>query len=419
MIKASALYIVIIIALVIAVLCSALVATAYFYREEYQKKFRYDRLQNNLTSGINYLLAGSEGSTQNKTFSLFNNPEDSVTITRRQWGVYEMATCQAFIQHDTLFKTFSIANSIDSAKWAALYLIDEDRPLSVSGKTSISGNVYIPKAGIRTAYVDNKAYEGDKDFVKGHQYNSEKSLPPLNPSQIDELLSHFTDSTGRATAFRGDSVYNSFLNPTRVINLPKKAAAIADIKINGNIILYADTTLTIDSTATLNNTMVFARAIVIKSGFKGNCQLFATDSIRIEPRCHLEYPSAIGIIRTKNEKVATPPKLFVGNASQISGVIFSYDKEKSEVPIIISLDKNVIVYGQVYSQGTLSLKDGVKIYGSVSANRFLYQNSYSAYENYLINLEINSRKVSPHYLSGSLFPAASKTKKVLQWIEGN
>lgn len=419
MIKASALYIVIIIALVIALLCAALVATAYFYKAQYQQKSRFDRLQNNLSSGVNYLLASPENDISNKTISLFDNGDDSVTISRKSWGIFEVATCKAFIQYDTLYKAFSIGNKIDSGKWAALYLIDEDRPLSVSGKTAITGNVFIPKAGIRAAYVDNKAYEGDKNFVKGHQYNSERSLPALDTKMINELLLHFSHLRDKGESLEQDSVNNSFFAPVRTVSIAKKNATISDSKISGNLVLYADTTLTIDSTIRLTNVLVFARSIVVKSGFKGNCQLFATDSIRIEARCNLDYPSAVGIFRIEGNKVTGPPKLNIGESSIVNGAIFSMDQAKSEVPILVSLDKNVTVYGQVFSQGTLSLKDGVKIYGNVSANRFLYQTSYTAYENYLINLELNVRKLSPHYLSSTLFPVASQNNKVLQWIEAN
>src|SRR5437588_11830421 len=83
MIKSSSLYIVIVIALVIAVLCSSLIATAYYYRAEYQKKFRYDQLQNNLGSGINILLTTSDSTyRREKIFSLFNKGDDSVSLQK-------------------------------------------------------------------------------------------------------------------------------------------------------------------------------------------------------------------------------------------------------------------------------------------------------------------------------------------------
>src|SRR5947209_8220553 len=99
MIKASALYIVIVIALVIALICSSLIAVAYFYSSQYQQKFRHDRLINNLNSGINILLAGRESMyLEENTFSLLGRDEDSVSIKRLPWGIYNVGICKAFIE---------------------------------------------------------------------------------------------------------------------------------------------------------------------------------------------------------------------------------------------------------------------------------------------------------------------------------
>src|SRR5665213_2267594 len=105
MIKASALYIVIVIALVISLLCSSLIVAAYFYKTQYQQKFRYDQLSNNVNSGVNILLANNDTTyDKSKTFSLFGNYNDSVSLQKLTWGVYDLGISRAFIQKDTLYK---------------------------------------------------------------------------------------------------------------------------------------------------------------------------------------------------------------------------------------------------------------------------------------------------------------------------
>ena len=421
MLKASALYIVIIIALVIAVLCSSLIVAAYFYKIQYQKKFRYDRLENNLSSGVNILLAGTDTSfSSEKPFGLFNNDEDSVALKNIPWGVYNVGVAKAFVQKDTLYRISSMANSIDSSKWAAFYLIDEDRPFSVSGKTTIRGDAFIPKAGIQEAYVDNKAYQGDKRLIIGTRHISDKKLPALDQNRLSQLNKYFSqDAKSENTLPKADSVQQSFLLPTRFFNFKKEAQTIENIAISGNIILCSDTTVTIGSTTVLNNILVFAKAIVVKSGFQGNCQLFATDSISIQNNCLFTYPSCMGVLRFQSSTVSSQVKIAINESTEFNGIIFTYEKAEKPVKPLISIGKNATTKGQVYSQGILELKDNTEFDGSVFTSRFLYQNSFTKYENYLINTTINEKKLSPYYLTSGLIPVSGKKKKVLQWLEAN
>src|SRR6185312_6859899 len=210
MLRASALYIVIIIALVIGILCSSLIAVAYFYRSEYQKKFRQDRLENNLSSGVNLLLtATGQTFSKEQSLSLFGKDDDTVSLHKIQWGIYEIGTVKTFIGHDTLYKTFSMANTIDSGKWAALYLSDDDRPISISGKALINGDAYLPKAGIKEAYVDGHGYDGDKRLVLGKKYTSKKKLPSLDSAALLQLNDYF--SAKGDTIIDKDSIRQSFL----------------------------------------------------------------------------------------------------------------------------------------------------------------------------------------------------------------
>jgi hypothetical protein len=423
MLKASALYIVIIIALVIAVICSSLIVVAYFYRDQYQKKFRYDRLANNLRSGVNILLASTDtGYTAGKTLSLFNNDEDSVALKRSFWGIYDVGTVKAFIQKDTLYKNFTFANTIDSSKWAALYLVDEDRPFSLSGKTMIRGSAYIPKAGVQEAYIDGKAYQGDKRLIIGTRHVSEKKLPPLDANRL-KLIEQFAGEkpAGDNTFLKKDTVRASFSGPTHFVNFKKETKTIQDVYLEGNIVLFSDTTITIDSTAVCKNIMVFAKAIVVKSGFRGNCQLFAADSISVGKNCRFNYPSCLGILRFQASiaKNNTQAKITIGPNTNLSGLVFTFEKADNQLKPDISMAKHVKITGQVYSQGILELKDSTEVDGSVFTSLFYYKSPVTLFENYLINTTVDSKALSPYYLTSGLVPVATKKKKILQWLEAN
>lgn len=418
MLKASALYLVIVIALVIGLICSSLVAVAYFYRAEYQKKFRQDRLNHNLLSGINLVLTAPDPAYKEpQRIALFGGEKDSIIIQKKAWGIFDIATIRTFAQRDTIYKAFSIAGAVDSAKWAALYIADDDRPISLSGKTRIEGTAFLPKAGIQTAYVDNKAYEGDKRLVIGGKKISDKTLPALDNNRLQLLDSYFQQKGDSRNP--GDSINISYLNPTKTLDFKKQAYTLSNIRLKGNLVLRSDTVLTIDSSAKLDNVLIFAPTIIVKEGFRGTCQLFATDSISVAKNCRFNYPSCLGVIRSATGKFSGQAKITVGEASVIEGTIFTWEKTPGALKPVIRLSKKDTISGQVYSQDAISLKDGCVVYGSLYTKRFLYQNSFTLYENYVINAELNSRELSPYYLGSTMLPAISKKKKILQWLEGN
>jgi len=419
MLKASALYIVIIIALVIGILCSAVIVAAYFYRNEYQKKFRYDRLENNVSSGINILLAGADTSNSaGSVFSLFNNDADSVSLKRLSWGLYDVGIVKAFDQKDTLYKTLMIGHTVDSSKWAALYMADREYPLSLSGKTIIKGNAWLPKSGITEAYIDNKAYEGDKGLVIGHKYTSDKNLPPLDSNRLTQMALLFSGKRPGDSSINKDSICNSFLSDTRVFNMGKKIDTLKSVTLAGNVIIRSDTTILIDSSATLDNVMVFAKSIFVKPGFHGKCQLYATDSIGISQKCQFTYPSCIGIVSYKPSP-GLSPQIKIDSNTTFTGIIFTYKKYKGTNSTIIEIGKNVTISGQIYAQESLKFTDSSVISGSVFAGDLLYKKDFKFFRGYLIDAHFNVNLLSPYYLTSGLIPVAAKKKKVLQWLESN
>ena len=418
MIRASALSIVIVISLVIAILCSSLIVTAYYYRAEYQKKFRYDQLQNNLGSGINILLTTSDSTyKREKICSLFNQDNDSVSLKTVTWGIYNVGVAKAFIQHDTLYKTFTIGNTIDSAKWAALYIVDEDRPVSVSGKTMIRGDAYIPNAGIIASSIDTKVYDGDKRIIIGKKFDSKKILPYLDTIKLMELNKYF--SLKGDSVLNTDSVKRSFLQPTKIFDFHNEVHALRHISLDGNIILHSDTTVIIDSTAHLTNVLVFAKKIVIKSKFKGTCQLFARDSILIEKDCNFKYPSCLGILCFNLEQNKINPQIKLDSNINFCGTIFTYQKIKGDMPPAITMGKNIVISGQIYSQGSVDLLAPGEVNGSLFTAGISYRNNYKYFNGYLIDVKIDSKSLSRYYLTSDILPVASKREKILQWLEGN
>ena len=417
MIRGSALYLVIIIALVIATLCSSMIVATYFYKLQQQRKFRFDRLENNLESGISIILSDSVYYPAEKIIDLYKNQEDTISIQKIPWGFYDLGVVKAHFQKDTLIKSFLIGSKQDSLKRWVIYLSDEERPLYVSGRTYLKGVAYLPKSGIKESYVEGISYEGDERLLIGQKQVSKETLPPLNINRLNFLEVNQSSFFNGDSSFNGISaISNSFLDQTRKFYFKNMIQIIRDISLKGNIILFSNNHITIDSTASLDNIIVFANSISIKSGFAGRVQMFAKETIIIEKHCVFKYPSAVGVIKQKTS-LNQQPRIALGDSSVFQGILFTYEKDKSDAQTLIDIGKDTRIEGEVFSRGMIRFKDGAVIHGSITANRVIYETNSTLFENYLVNTTINSELLSPYYLTSAVFSVASSKRKVLEWLD--
>ncbi|MBC7913521.1 MAG: hypothetical protein H7Y07_05290 [Pyrinomonadaceae bacterium] len=192
--------------------------------------------------------------------------------------------------------------------------------------------------------------------------------------------------------------------------------SVSGINLAGNIILFSENQITLDSTCTLDNVLVFAKSIHVSSGFKGRVQLFATESILVGKNCVFNYPSGMGVLKPDSES-NIQPKIVIGDSSVFKGILFSYEKVKSDAQTLIDIGNNVRIEGEVFSKGMIRFKNGATIYGGIKANRVIYETNSTLFENYLVNTTINTDLLSPYYLTSSIFSGISTKRKVLEWLD--
>ena len=411
MLKASALYIVIIIALVTAILSASLITTAYFYRTELQKSLRYDKLLNSIQSGTALLLSADYNEyAKDVSIELNGAQPDSIILHKERWGIYDLASVKSYTLGDTVKKAFFIAE--DSPDSVAVYVSDEDRPITVSGATQITGDAVLPKAGVKQAYVDGKPYAGKK-LVYGRIRTSQRNLPALDKGRLAYLERLLNDSTGNMLKLN-DSIANSFFNPVQVIRISSSQAFLQKVNLRGKIIVFCDTTLTLSNTVNLKDILVIAPSVIVEDGFNGSCQIFARDSVIAGKNTVFNYPSCIGIIRSSSTGIQ--PKITLGRGSKFSGALFNWESSRSNLQTLISLGKSAFVSGEIYVSGFIKMEKPVTIHGKVSCNRFIVQTPATLYENYLIDITINRSLRNKYYLSSALFAGSKTDRKILKWL---
>lgn len=407
--KAGALYFAIVIAFFIAIISAAILMLAAHYRNTYLKEIRFARLLNNLNAGVDYALMVPFKNEATTNIDLYADQSDSLIIARKHWGLFDLAIIKTFILSDTLKRAMLIGTTTDST---AIYMADEDRPLLLGGKAKLTGNVYLPKSGLKKSYVDGKPYAYEKMVYEGRILHSTRKLESVDQEILTLLQKRLAQSERQLPMLSEAKINHSFFEETLEFALAPKAQ-LKDVELKGNIVLYADSAITIAASSKLDGVQLYAPFIKIEEGFKGNCQLFATDSIMIGKRSKLSYPSVAAVIKTADAKGLA--QLSLAEGVDFEGVLLTYEAKRSPLQTLISLGANSKVKGEIYSVGLLQLTKGVVVEGKVSCHRFLMNFSGAIYENFLIDVDLNRKSRSTYYLSSRFFKSTTQNK-VLKWL---
>lgn len=412
MLKAGALYFSIVVAFFIAVFCASLIMLAAHYRNGYSKELRMIKLVNNLESVQARVLAVELGTGYGAyETDLYGDGLDSVSISKKAWGVFDLAVVKSFVFSDTLKKAFLTGMDKHSDS-VTLYLSDEDRPLSVSGDTRITGDVEVPKSGMRKSYAEGRAYSRD-DMVDGKIRDSGRKLKPLVKAYTAGLDMELEKSGILLRQLPEHDLQVSFLDS--VSRFRVRPDQVLKHSLSGHIVLYADSAVVLSSTCRLEGVLLFARSIHIEAGFKGNAQLFARDSIIIGDEVTLDYPSVVGLVA--EQKLVGQGKITTGKGLMFNGVLFAAMEGKSLLPLMTSFGESNTINGEIYTDGVVKMSKGFILNGKVSCNRFLMQTKVSLYENFLIDVVFNRRARSSYFLTSGIFTDKPGKSKVLKWLD--
>lgn len=411
MLKASALFIVLFVSLVIGILCSALIYSAFLYNIQVYDSIKHGKMNRNANSAINFLFS-QKGQVFNSIIDLYGDEEDSVYITNKNWGVFDVAVVKAFSGKYQSSKVLMYGYKGDSLSELSIYLVDQQRPLSVSGNTLIKGVAYLPEAGVKSAYVEGQSFSG-KTFVEGNIKKSSYSLPALDTILLRDLVKEISNPYIELSrnVDDQDTLWRSFNDST--IYISSSSSMYLNKKVlSGNIIVHSNQIVFISKDCSLSDILVTASAVVVESGFVGNLQIFVKDSLIIGSNCEFIYPSVAGLIKTDFKSKQSFIK--IGANTLFQGLIFSHQVIRDLKETLITTDIGSYIEGQVYSDGLLDLKKDV--FGSVYCNKFLLMTTSGIYENTLLNVRIDNSKLSRHYIGSSLLSSKNK-KSIIKWLE--
>lgn len=419
MIKAGALLYAMFLVVIVSIISSSFILVNYYNKSYVIHALKSEELFRDANSGINYGLAMHQQLPLDVAvdIDLYDDEKSIVKLEKTSWGAFYILTTIASWKNKSATKSALVGANINSGEKVALYLSDQNKPLSITGETKITGDCYLPKSGVRRAYIEGKSFVGNK-LINGQKRNSNKELPSINENLIHQnlqMLSYINikkDSViDYEVLFEVDSIINSFQNKTLVLYSPYNIT-IRDKVIKGNVIIKSDQNVVIKESSDISNIIVYAKGIKVEEKTIGEFQLFAEDSIHIAADCNLKYPSVVAVLNSKmnNENC----KIFIGEKVNLKGSIFLYQSSnKSKIKSIVRIGEEAIIMGQVYASEELELKGAVK--GGIFCSNFLLKTPSSIYENHLIDAIID-RSALPDEFVGVALTEEINNHQIIQWL---
>lgn len=405
-----------ILALILFTSCSILLLGSYYFKYQVIKDIIGEKLDENMKAAITLALNDNQlyKEPYRDSALLFGNPEDLAYYKKTLWGLFPLASIRVISKQREKEKAFLYGASDHHLKNATLYLADHNRPLSLVGNTYIEGTAFLPKSGIRSGFFDQKGFSRKK-LIEGIIDSSKTTLPEVNPVFAEQfkIFPKLISDTIQSLPLFEDKI-NSFLNPS-IIYKANAWGVLNNRKLAGNIIVVSDSILEAGPTSKLENIIMVAPYICFKEGFEGCVQAIALDSITIEKKCRLKYPSAIIGIGRDNLTGNTGSTLNICKESIVEGVVMSITgKGKNNIKPVINIKKEGIIKGLVFTTGNTYLSGTVK--GAIYTDFFFEQRGPMSMENMLTDATIIK---SNWYLWGnyfSLFNDAAR-QKVIKWLE--
>lgn len=420
MLKGGALLFAIAISMIVTLICLSLILLSSYVKLQTANYLELDRVRVNSASGINLLLSQYDIPLDKRvSIDLYGDNSDSVELYKSYWGIFDLISSRSFSRNNYFSQTAIEGYELEENKRFAFYLADNDKPLSVCGKTVIAGKSYLPKAGVKRAYIEGQYFSGDK-LVDGEILNSKKTVPPLDKELMQRLAFDYKDYPTQSgprqvvELFSVDSVINSFANESMVF-YNHDNIELNNRVISGNIIIASDKTITIGSSAKLFDVVVAATKIIVNENFHGTCQLIASEEIEIKKGCVFNYPSAVVLCFLK-ANTDTMPTIKISEGSTVNGIIISTSSvnssdNSSKSKIII--EKDAKINGQVYSCASVDLRGD--IYGSLICRQIILTTPSSVYENHLLNATIDVSKLSK-YFTGINVDDIYTSKRIIKWL---
>lgn len=213
-------------------------------------------------------------------------PQSRIVARRERWGLYGLLHVASA---DSIVSTCRLVGVEPDARHTLFYA-DNRTAVTLAGDTRLHGVLHLPQNGLAYGRMGTTFFCG-RQVPHTAIRRASAALPAPSAeaaAHIDSLFAVAADVP--LSESLPDSLGAGFRDRTLLLRLG--AAEIGGCMLHGRIMLAADE-LRIDSTCRMEHTIVAARKITLGRGARITAQLVARDTVVVEPRAALEYPSGI------------------------------------------------------------------------------------------------------------------------------
>jgi hypothetical protein len=398
-IKGGALYFVIFLLFLMTILLTTFILFVYYKNQLLICQAGISQIEQNIESAVELYSVKPEILAQNifAEINLFPETSSKTSLKKDFWGAYQIITITSKFKEISRTRLALFGCKYGSIEPIALYMSDKNRYLSVSGKSEIRGVCYLPKFGIRTARIEGQLFDGYLETRNNYIRNSKEELP-APPEYLISNCESYLSTNGNAKVKRSESlvgrkdIFNSFSDSLIIYTSNDSIWKLDNISITGKIQLLSSKEIDIGSSAKLQNIIVVGRKIIVRSGFEGHLQIFATDTVILEENTRLLYPSVVSVIGNKN----VTKFIHIKKNSEVQGAVWikNSSKDDKHTPFI-KIETGSKVKGQVYAPGKIQTQ-GV-IWGTLFTDTFILNTPVAYYENYIFNTTINGEKLPENF----------------------
>lgn len=309
-----------------------------------------------------------------------------------EWGFYDRVKITSIRGTQQLSKNFLFTDNITkNKKVPSLYLSGANQYLSVGGKTYLGNNTFLPAYGVRKSYVSGIGYNRDS-LIQGDSFKAAKTLPKLNSIWEERYLNlkkriGLLPGSTNLREIKQDSITVSFNDETLILKYSDNYR-LEDTYLNGNIIITG-TKIRIANTSQIHRCIVLADTIIVENRFQGEAQLFAKNYLEVGDSCVLKVPS---ILYLHNKHAADKIQIKSQTIFQGDVIVPFFMGDSNEA---LAIEEGCRMVGQVYCNGYASF-EGV-LFGSFYATGFRKRSRNGLYENYLVDVCIDSKRIPEEY----------------------